>query len=155
MSSSLSGVAMAKYAPNKENAQKLVDFLASGEAQEISAAQVFEYPVMPGKEPADIVKSFGTIKPATLPLADIAANRKKFRGTLGRGGEGWQIVWSDEPPPAKPGARVSSKRAAARPVHVLGFVLDEVREARLAPMVNFKGRAARGANGTNPATDQE
>ncbi len=73
----ISGVAMAKYAPNKENAQKLVDFLASGEAQEIYAAQVFEYPVMPGKEPADIVKSFGTIKPATLPLADIAANRKK------------------------------------------------------------------------------
>ncbi len=73
----ISGVAMAKYAPNTENAQKLVDFLASGEAQEIYAAQVFEYPVMPGKEPADIVKSFGTIKPATLPLADIAANRKK------------------------------------------------------------------------------
>ncbi len=73
----ISGVAMAKHAPNKENAQKLVDFLASGEAQEIYAAQVFEYPVMPGKEPADIVKSFGTIKPATLPLADIAANRKK------------------------------------------------------------------------------
>lgn len=73
----ISGVAMAKYAPNKENAQKLVDFLASGEAQEIYAEQVFEYPVMPGKEPADIVKAFGTIKPATLPLADIAANRKK------------------------------------------------------------------------------
>ena len=73
----VSGVAMAKYAPNKDNAQKLIDFLASGEAQEIYAAQVFEYPVMPGKEPADIVKSFGTIKPATLPLADIAANRKK------------------------------------------------------------------------------
>lgn len=73
----ISGVALAKHAPNKENAQKLIDFLASGEAQEIYAAQVFEYPVMPGKEPADIVKSFGTIKPATLPLADIAANRKK------------------------------------------------------------------------------
>lgn len=30
----------------------------------------------------------------------VAANRKKFRGTLERpeSGEGWQIVWSDEPP---------------------------------------------------------
>ncbi|SOC45444.1 iron(III) transport system substrate-binding protein [Rhizobium subbaraonis] len=73
----VSGVAMAKNAPNKENAQKLIDFLASGEAQEIYAEQVFEYPVMPGKEPSDIVKSFGTIKPDTLPLAEIAANRKK------------------------------------------------------------------------------
>ncbi|NVP55039.1 Fe(3+) ABC transporter substrate-binding protein [Mycoplana rhizolycopersici] len=73
----VSGVALAKNAPNKENAQKLIDFLASGEAQEIYAEQVFEYPVMPGKEPTDIVKSFGTIKPDTLPLAEIAANRKR------------------------------------------------------------------------------
>ena len=73
----VSGVALAKNAPNKENAQKLIDFLASGEAQEIYAEQVYEYPVMPGKEPSDIVKSFGTIKPDTLPLAEIAANRKK------------------------------------------------------------------------------
>ena len=73
----VSGVALAKNAPNKENAQKLIDFLASGEAQEIYAKQVFEYPVIPGKEPTDIVKSLGTIKPDTLPLAEIAANRKK------------------------------------------------------------------------------
>lgn len=73
----ISGVAMAKYAPHKENAQKLIDFLASGEAQQIYAEQVFEYPVMPGKEPSDIVKSFGTLKADTLPLTDIAANRKK------------------------------------------------------------------------------
>ena len=54
-----------------------MEFLASGDAQEIYAEQVFEYPVMPGAEPSDIVKAFGEIKPDTLPLADIAANRKK------------------------------------------------------------------------------
>lgn len=70
----------------------------------------------------------------------VAANRKKFRGALERaeGGQGWQIVWSDEPP-VKPGQKVSKKRAPA-PVQVLGFALDELREARLAPIVNFKGR---------------
>ncbi len=70
----------------------------------------------------------------------VAPNRKKFRGTLERaeGGQGWQIVWSDEPP-VKPGQKVSKKRAPA-PVQVLGFSLDELREARLAPIVNFKGR---------------
>ena len=72
----------------------------------------------------------------------INANRKKFRGTLERTEEGgWQIVWSDEPPP-KPGVRVSKKREPA-PVNVMGFALDELREARLAPIVNFKGRAAK------------
>lgn len=69
----------------------------------------------------------------------VAANRKKFRGTLERAqAGGWQIVWSDEPQP-KPGQRVSKKRVPA-PLQVLGFVLDELREARLAPVVSFKGR---------------
>ena len=72
----------------------------------------------------------------------INANRKKFRGTLERTEEGgWQIVWSDEPPP-KPGVRVSKKREPA-PLNAMGFTLDELREARLAPIVNFKGRAAK------------
>lgn len=72
----------------------------------------------------------------------VAANRKKFRGTLERAadGSGWQIVWSDEPP-RKPGSKVSKKREPA-PLQALGFTLDELREARLAPIVNFKGRAA-------------
>ena len=71
----------------------------------------------------------------------ISANRKKFRGTLERTDEGgWQIVWSDAPP-VKPGQRVSKKREPA-PLQALGFAMEELREARLAPIVNFKGRAA-------------
>lgn len=77
----------------------------------------------------------------------VNANRKKFRGTLeridGSGGPGWQIVWRDEPA-ARPGQRVSKKRAPA-PLQALGFVFDEVREARLAPVVDFKGRKPRDA----------
>ncbi|RKJ99430.1 ribosome maturation factor RimP [Alicycliphilus denitrificans] len=72
----------------------------------------------------------------------VAANRKKFRGTLERvPAGGWQIVWSDEPP-VKPGQRVSKKRVPA-PLQALGFTLDELREARLAPIVDFKGRGAK------------
>jgi ribosome maturation factor RimP len=71
----------------------------------------------------------------------VAANRKKFRGTLERAEGGWQIVWSDEPP-AKPGQKVSKKRAPA-PVQALGFRLDELKEARLASVVDFKGRKPR------------
>ena len=81
----------------------------------------------------------------------VAANRKKFRGALERAdtvdclAQQWQIVWSDAPP-VKPGQRVSKKRPAA-PLQVLGFTLEELREARLAPIVSFKGRAAKGSGG--------
>ena len=69
----------------------------------------------------------------------VSASRKKFRGTLERAENGgWQIVWSDAPAP-KPGQRVSSKRAPV-PMQVLGFTHDELKEARLAPIVDFKGR---------------
>jgi ribosome maturation factor RimP len=74
----------------------------------------------------------------------ISANRKKFRGTLERAlasdgaAVGWQIVWSEEPP-SKPGARVSKNRPPA-PLQALSFTLDELRDARLAPLVSFKGR---------------
>ena len=76
----------------------------------------------------------------------VNASRKKFRGTLERSdaasvaGQQWQIVWS-EAPPVKPGQKLSKKRPPA-PMQALGFSLDEVREARLAPIVNFKGRGA-------------
>lgn len=72
----ISGMALAKHAPNKENAVKLMEFLASPKAQEIYAEQVFEYPVAPGASASEIVKGFGEIKPDTLPLAKIAENRK-------------------------------------------------------------------------------
>ena len=72
----ISGMAMAKYAPNKDEALKLMEFLASPEAQEIYAEQVFEYPIAEGAEPSDIVKSFGAITPDSLPLTEIAKYRK-------------------------------------------------------------------------------
>ena len=76
----------------------------------------------------------------------VSASRKKFRGTLERADMGgWQIVWSDEPA-VKPGQKVSKKRAPA-PLQALGFVLAELREARLAPIVDFKGRKARTQEG--------
>lgn len=77
----------------------------------------------------------------------VNANRKKFRGTLERvpaadGSTGWQIVWSDAPE-VKPGQKISKKRVPP-PLQALGFALDELRDARLAPIVNFKGRGAQG-----------
>ncbi len=80
----------------------------------------------------------------------VSASRKKFRGTLehvaqveGPANVVWQIVWSDEPVP-KPGQKVSKKRVPP-PLQALGFTLDELKEARLAPLVSFKGRGTGGA----------
>jgi ribosome maturation factor RimP len=79
----------------------------------------------------------------------VNANRKKFRGTLEKADAGgWQIVWSDEPAP-KPGQKVSKKRAPAA-LQALGFTLDEVKEARLAPVVDFKGRKSPGGGDESP-----
>ncbi|MCB1385879.1 MAG: Fe(3+) ABC transporter substrate-binding protein [Nitratireductor sp.] len=72
----LSGMALAKYAPNKEDAIRFMEFLASPKAQEIYAEQVFEYPVAPGSRPSEIVRGFGEIKPDSLPLAEVAKYRK-------------------------------------------------------------------------------
>jgi len=78
----------------------------------------------------------------------VSATRKKFRGVLERvdatsdatGAEpSWQIVWRDEVV-AKPGQKISKKRVLP-PLQALGFVFSELKEARLAPIVSFKGRA--------------
>ncbi|MDB5955159.1 MAG: hypothetical protein JWP60_1767 [Ramlibacter sp.] len=75
----------------------------------------------------------------------VAPNRRKFRGTLEQAadGKGWQIAWSDEPEPM-PGQKVSKKKRESVAMQVLGFTLDEVRDARLAPIVDFKGRKRAG-----------
>lgn len=106
----------------------------------------------PLRHEQDFERFAGALIDITLkaPIGEAAgglvhASRKKFRGTLGRNAEdtGWQIVWSDEPA-TKPGQRVSKKRTPP-PQQVLDFVLDELREARLAPVVDFKGRKPRGS----------
>jgi iron(III) transport system substrate-binding protein len=73
----ISGMAMAKHAPNKANALKLMAFLASEEAQKIYAKANYEYPVNAAVPPAEIVQSWGKLKPDPLPLENIAKYRKK------------------------------------------------------------------------------
>ena len=104
----------------------------------------------PLKNESDLARFEGELIDITLkaPLGEAAsglvnATRKKFRGTLEKAevGEGWQIVWSEAPEP-KPGARVSKNRPLV-PLQALSFELFELREARLAPVVDFKGRKSK------------
>jgi iron(III) transport system substrate-binding protein len=71
----VSGVAMAKHAPNYDNALLLMEFLTSPIAQQIYAEANYEYPIAPGSIPDDLVAGWGRFTADTTNLMDIAANR--------------------------------------------------------------------------------
>jgi len=73
----LSGVVLAKHAPNRDSAVKLIEFLTGEEAQRIYAEVNFEYPVRPGVPWSDRVKSWGEFKPDPVALSKIANLRKR------------------------------------------------------------------------------
>jgi ribosome maturation factor RimP len=78
----------------------------------------------PLKKEADYARFAGQEIELTLKLP--FNGRKKYRGLLqGDAADGWQLVFND-----------------GKVDQVLDFSLEEVREARLVPVVNFKGRAA-------------
>lgn len=65
----VSGAGIAKYAPNKANAIKLLEFLCSEQAQQIFAEANQEYPVRNGVAASAVLQSFGTFKEDTLDLS--------------------------------------------------------------------------------------
>ncbi len=71
----VSGVAMTKAAPNRENALKFMEWLASDEAQRIYAETNHEYPVKPGVERSALVQSWGEFTADPMPLTDVAKLR--------------------------------------------------------------------------------
>lgn len=70
----ISGGGVAKNAPNKENAIKFLEYLASAQAQEYFSAGNDEYPAVPGVGLASSVAQLGIFRPDTIDLADIADN---------------------------------------------------------------------------------
>ena len=75
----------------------------------------------PLKKPADFLRFSGQRVDVSLKLA--FKGRKHYQGVLEPLGEGWRVVFGD----------AGSEQA-------LDFTFDEVREARLVPVVDFKGR---------------
>lgn len=70
----VSGVGVAKYAPNKDNALKLLAFLLSEESQQWYGEANFEYPVRSDIEASDLVKSWGDFKSDSLNLSKLGTN---------------------------------------------------------------------------------
>lgn len=74
----ISGAAVAKNAPNKANAVKLLEFLVSEPAQVLYAQANYEYPVRKGVALDPILAStIGELNVDPLPLTEIAKHRKQ------------------------------------------------------------------------------
>lgn len=73
----ITGAAIAKNAPNLENALKLLDFLISEQGQSMYAKSNYEYPVRVGVELDPVVASFGELVIDDLHILEIAKYRQE------------------------------------------------------------------------------
>jgi ribosome maturation factor RimP len=104
----------------------------------------------PLKKPADWQRFVG--QDVEVTLREAFQNRKKWRGVLaaaegGVEGQAWRLVLPDDKPLSRTAAKKAAKLASAGLAgpgagaqQTLDFNLDEVREARLVPVVDFKGQ---------------
>ncbi len=71
----ISGVALVKSAPNRDNAIKMMEFLTSPKAQEIYAKANFEYPIAEGTAADPLVEGWGSFDADDVNLMTLAGNR--------------------------------------------------------------------------------
>lgn len=70
----LSGGGVAAHAPNRENAVKFLEYLASDSAQAYFSAGNDEYPAVPGVGLAPSIAALGHFKPDDVNLSEVAKN---------------------------------------------------------------------------------
>lgn len=73
----ISGAAVARNAPNKTNAVKLIEFLVSEPAQSMYAKGNYEYPIRAGVALDPVMAALGPLKTDALSVAEIARYRKQ------------------------------------------------------------------------------
>jgi iron(III) transport system substrate-binding protein len=67
----ISGIGLARYSPNKENAIKLVEFMTSKEGQTQLVHKSFEFPVNEEATLPKLIESWGVFKSQNLDLSDL------------------------------------------------------------------------------------
>lgn len=82
----VSGAGVTKSARNKENAIKLLEYLASDEAQAIYAGQVFEYPLRETIALAPTIAAWGPFKADTLEVAKLGTHNAEALRIADRAG---------------------------------------------------------------------
>jgi iron(III) transport system substrate-binding protein len=73
----ISGVVLAKHAPNKASAVKFIEWMVSEKAQQMHADLNYEYPARAGVAINKTIAGYGALKADSMSLSQIAANRKK------------------------------------------------------------------------------
>lgn len=73
----ISGAAVARHAPNRDQAVQLLEYLVSDEAQRIYAEANYEFPVKPGVAPSPVIADMSHIQVDDTDLTRIARERKK------------------------------------------------------------------------------
>ncbi|MFV0679213.1 extracellular solute-binding protein [Ottowia sp.] len=74
----ISGAALAKHAPQRYNAVRLMEFLVSAKAQQMYAEANYEYPVRRGVPLAPLIgENIGELTVDPLPLPEIAKHRQQ------------------------------------------------------------------------------
>lgn len=81
----ISGAGVAKHAPHRDNAIKLIEYLAT-DGQRYFADVSYEYPVNPAMKPHPTLASFGEFKQDTLNAATYAANSIEAAKIMDRAG---------------------------------------------------------------------
>ena len=83
----ISGAALAKNAPNRANAAKLMEFLVSDSAQAFYAETNYEYPVRRGVALEPVIgETIGELKADPLPIVEIAKYRKQASALIDKVG---------------------------------------------------------------------
>lgn len=67
----ISGGGVLKYAPNRENAEKFLEFLLSEKAQNHIVNNTFEYPVLETVKPHPLIENFGVFKMDKTSVSDF------------------------------------------------------------------------------------
>lgn len=73
----ISGIAVTKYAPHKDNAIKLIEFLSGEYAQETLASMNYEYPINTNVSKASILKTWGDFKADDIDLYKLGEFNSK------------------------------------------------------------------------------
>ncbi|HTN68910.1 MAG TPA: Fe(3+) ABC transporter substrate-binding protein [Dysgonamonadaceae bacterium] len=73
----ISGIGLTKYAPNRDNAIKLMEFLSGKEAQQTLANLNYEYPINPEAKKASILQTWGDFKTDPVELYKLGEYNSK------------------------------------------------------------------------------
>ncbi|MCB4768493.1 extracellular solute-binding protein [Ancylobacter sp. Lp-2] len=73
----ITGAAVARHAPNKAEAVKLLEYLVSEEAQKLYAEGNYEYPVNAKAKVDPLLAEYGVLKPDTIDIAEGVKFRKQ------------------------------------------------------------------------------